>query len=109
MSLNHSAVYKSWQSAQSLKIDTLLQLEVAAEFDYNRLSWFDDTNGLLENLDWMEGYPQLQDKSTHFMCTSFKCVLTQSTDTLRISFDMYRMELLQQVNPLHRVYDMHYT
>ena len=68
MSLNHSAVYKTWQSAQSLKVDTLLHLEVAAEFDYNRLSWFDDTNGLLENLDWMEGYPQLQDKSTHFMC-----------------------------------------
>ena len=44
--------------------DPVFQLEVATEFDYDRLGWidFDDDDRLLNELKWTQGYPELDKK-----------------------------------------------
>ena len=87
MSLNHSDIYTAWEPKRH--VDTLLRLEVATEFDYDHLCWTDDTTGVLDNLDWAEGYPELQ-------------------DILRISFDSYS-EDLASLHLFNRAYEMRYA
>ena len=63
MSLDPNAIYNACATVDSSEY----RFELLSEFDYERLGWIDDSDNLLNDLNWAIGYPQLDGEWGHIL------------------------------------------